>query len=338
MSFDDIGKIKIKGDPDAPPPRCRFETERPDECVVCTESMVNEPEAFRCGHWVHIECVRRQFKPECPICRAELPIQVTGVRPRAEFELYDGSDEEGGGEILGQERVAVLMNFIRADLAERQDFRDAQSAPQNSESYGSNNSEISGAELRLQGRIVRRITRRVNLLRIFASNFQLGSESHAALRESVAEWIEIRRTVNRIGRGFCEADYEAVLRAEQKREDTDHEMFQHLNLGEPVLPDGERVVGGTEAELEAEHVFSVPDDHKHEWLGPVDEGGATLSASDPTSWRRVLEGQAARLVQSVLDGDRTPVEWTESGLAALNDSLDAREEAEEAEISRALGR
>jgi hypothetical protein len=54
--------------------------ERPSECPVCYESLT-ENNPLTCGHWLHIDCVKKHFKPECPICRFPLPIQVTGIPP-----------------------------------------------------------------------------------------------------------------------------------------------------------------------------------------------------------------------------------------------------------------
>jgi hypothetical protein len=55
--------------------------EKPDECVICIESLKDEQNSLCCGHWVHLECIKKQFKAECPLCRHPLNIQVTGVMP-----------------------------------------------------------------------------------------------------------------------------------------------------------------------------------------------------------------------------------------------------------------
>ena len=54
---------------------------KPDECPVCYYSMNKEKNPLTCGHWVHLKCVKRHFKPECPICRHPLKIKVTGQKP-----------------------------------------------------------------------------------------------------------------------------------------------------------------------------------------------------------------------------------------------------------------
>lgn len=55
--------------------------EKPTDCPVCMEDLTDEENALQCGHWVHIKCVKRHFKPECPVCRHPLNIIVHGVDP-----------------------------------------------------------------------------------------------------------------------------------------------------------------------------------------------------------------------------------------------------------------
>lgn len=57
-------------------------TSKPDECIICYEKL-NEEHPLECGHWLHISCVEKHFKPECPICRAPLHIEVKGTSPES---------------------------------------------------------------------------------------------------------------------------------------------------------------------------------------------------------------------------------------------------------------
>jgi len=54
--------------------------EKPEECAICFEKLGDVP-AFPCGHYIHLDCIKKHFKPECVICRQPLDIQVTGVSP-----------------------------------------------------------------------------------------------------------------------------------------------------------------------------------------------------------------------------------------------------------------
>ncbi len=71
--------------------------EKPDSCIICTEnSILNR---FECGHWLHIECLKKQFKPECPLCRMPLNIQVNGTKPTAYIPHtveFESEPEESG--------------------------------------------------------------------------------------------------------------------------------------------------------------------------------------------------------------------------------------------------
>jgi hypothetical protein len=66
---------------------------KPDECAICTESMKDVTNPMACGHWFHVTCVKKQFKPKCAICRAILPIAVNGKRPNN--SLYQRGFEDG---------------------------------------------------------------------------------------------------------------------------------------------------------------------------------------------------------------------------------------------------
>lgn len=49
-----------------------------EECPICYEKMENEKTQI-CGHIVHLDCLKKQFKPECPLCRTKLDIVVQGT-------------------------------------------------------------------------------------------------------------------------------------------------------------------------------------------------------------------------------------------------------------------
>lgn len=55
--------------------------DKPSDCIICTESLNNVDAPLPCGHWLHLSCVKKHFKPECPICRTKLDIEVTGTKP-----------------------------------------------------------------------------------------------------------------------------------------------------------------------------------------------------------------------------------------------------------------
>lgn len=48
--------------------------DRPDECVVCTEPFGHDNPLIPCGHWVHLSCIYKSGKGECPICREKLDL------------------------------------------------------------------------------------------------------------------------------------------------------------------------------------------------------------------------------------------------------------------------
>jgi hypothetical protein len=49
-----------------------FLEKRPDICPVCIETFSSRDTHLECGHWIHISCVVKSGKPQCPICRQTL--------------------------------------------------------------------------------------------------------------------------------------------------------------------------------------------------------------------------------------------------------------------------
>lgn len=47
--------------------------EKPSECPICLEEIIS-PKPLQCGHWIHMECIAKSMKPECPMCRTALKL------------------------------------------------------------------------------------------------------------------------------------------------------------------------------------------------------------------------------------------------------------------------
>jgi len=43
--------------------------EKPSECAVCFEEI---DACLKCGHWIHLSCIQKSMKAECPICKYKL--------------------------------------------------------------------------------------------------------------------------------------------------------------------------------------------------------------------------------------------------------------------------
>jgi len=47
-----------------------YKFEKPDECVICSENILYDQEIpLRCGHWFHLNCLKKCNKMQCPMCR-----------------------------------------------------------------------------------------------------------------------------------------------------------------------------------------------------------------------------------------------------------------------------
>lgn len=50
----------------------KFYLTKPEECAICFESLEKETAPLECGHWLHLKCMGRYNKAECPLCRKKL--------------------------------------------------------------------------------------------------------------------------------------------------------------------------------------------------------------------------------------------------------------------------
>ena len=59
-----------------------------ETCILCTNTL-SPKDILSCGHKMHMACVKKHFKPECPVCRRKLNIVVTGQLPSATNDLIN---------------------------------------------------------------------------------------------------------------------------------------------------------------------------------------------------------------------------------------------------------
>ena len=81
------------------------------DCPICFENIL-QSEITECGHHVHLECLEKQFKAECPLCRKKLNIKVTGKRPECNIEI---SQEELLSPRLENKEEMHLTDYLGDD-------------------------------------------------------------------------------------------------------------------------------------------------------------------------------------------------------------------------------
>jgi hypothetical protein len=77
---------------------------------------LEEKNPLECGHWLHISCVQKHFKPECPLCRQPLNIKVYGTKPQPDMNLFIPHEQEEQEEVQG---IRFIMRPGRNIVAER---------------------------------------------------------------------------------------------------------------------------------------------------------------------------------------------------------------------------
>jgi hypothetical protein len=75
--------------------------DKPEDCPICYVKLGDEKNPLECGHWMHITCVQKHFKPECPLCRHPLNIKVSGTRPQPDILLFAPTEEKEEENIQG---------------------------------------------------------------------------------------------------------------------------------------------------------------------------------------------------------------------------------------------
>lgn len=104
--------------------------EKPSDCCICYEALTKTDNPLFCGHTIHLECVKKHFKPECPLCRAPLDIKVSGTVPLP-FIPTDSTDfgdtEESEEEEDIAERYTSTRNIEDPGLAISEDLSTSRS-------------------------------------------------------------------------------------------------------------------------------------------------------------------------------------------------------------------
>lgn len=62
----------------------KYVMEKPNECIVCLEPL-NVKKSLSCGHWIHLNCIYKWGKAECPICRKKIKLSKLQLKS---FNIY----------------------------------------------------------------------------------------------------------------------------------------------------------------------------------------------------------------------------------------------------------
>lgn len=97
------------------------------QCPICYDNMGDEKNLI-CGHLVHVSCIKKSFRAECPLCRTKLDIEVEGkyVYERryenedTEEHAEDEDEEEYESEDEEDEEKRPYWSYIEDDDSERE--------------------------------------------------------------------------------------------------------------------------------------------------------------------------------------------------------------------------
>jgi len=97
-----------------------FAQDKPTECIICCESLVNQKKSLNCGHWIHFDCIVNSAKAECPICRSKLQL------PKILLNRIELISKQRRDEVVAEESEEIrriygeeLSDFLESSLLEQ---------------------------------------------------------------------------------------------------------------------------------------------------------------------------------------------------------------------------
>ena len=82
---------------------------KPDECIICLESLEKTNDPLECGHWIHTSCLIKWGKSECPVCRRKLlTLSAKTMRQIERMEQKRKNEQEE------EERMILLSREMNA--------------------------------------------------------------------------------------------------------------------------------------------------------------------------------------------------------------------------------
>ena len=101
----------------------KFQSEKPQDCPVCFESLDNENKTLSCGHWVHKECVIKSKKDCCPLCRQTVELTLEEQYRIQELQ-YQEQRDEAPRIALNQEFNRVISRYIQTFIDEDSEYEE----------------------------------------------------------------------------------------------------------------------------------------------------------------------------------------------------------------------
>ena len=59
--------------------------EKPNECIVCLNDLNDTKKSLTCGHWIHLNCIYKWGKQQCPVCRQSIKLSTLQLKT---FNIY----------------------------------------------------------------------------------------------------------------------------------------------------------------------------------------------------------------------------------------------------------
>lgn len=90
-----------------------------NECTICYNNV--KENSLECGHYCHLKCLEQHFKPECPLCRKKLNIEVKGAYPSSVFSSFSEFENDDS---LSVSSSLSSTSFWQQDAKEMEEWNE----------------------------------------------------------------------------------------------------------------------------------------------------------------------------------------------------------------------
>ena len=88
-----------------------FRQAKPEECIICYESLANQKRSLDCGHWIHKQCIIKSAKAECTICRKKLNLGALATQRIKELAIQRSEEQ-----LIEEEQELIALENTRSNL------------------------------------------------------------------------------------------------------------------------------------------------------------------------------------------------------------------------------
>jgi hypothetical protein len=87
----------------------QYKLDKPEECPICMNDLLEEKEPLSCGHWVHKNCIL-EWKDQCPVCRSKIKLSKS---ERQKLRNQNQTEDEEDVHQINYREFLIYLDFLR---------------------------------------------------------------------------------------------------------------------------------------------------------------------------------------------------------------------------------